>query len=112
MSKLHSSTIVNGKQILIHGMGLSGQTAMRVRGVMARSDIISLKAYLQGARHHSGGTFGNISGDVHRNENRKRKGYGKSKDWIGKLQSAGYRVVVCRSAKEAISELTLYFKNK
>lgn len=34
------------------------------------------------------------------------------KDWIGKLQSAGYRVVVCRSAKEAISELTLYFKNK
>ena len=73
MSKLHSSTIANGKQILIHGMDLSGQTAMRVRGVMARSDIISLKAYLQGARHHSGGTFGNISGDVHRNENRKGK---------------------------------------
>ena len=58
-----------------HGMGLSGQTAMRVRGVM-RSDIISLKAYLQGAPTSQWYIFlGIYPGMFIEMKNRKRKGW-------------------------------------
>ncbi len=32
-------------------------------------------------------------------------------EWLRKLHGAGYRVAVCRSAQEAIRELTRYFDN-